>query len=613
VIAATEAAPLRPHEIETIVGRASGNPLFASEIVRAVREVGSLDAVPQSLEAALAAHVDALDPAARRILRCAAVLGRSFSRNALAETLQAAGISFDGTALAQLENFLDADGSERLRFRSGLVRDTTYEGVAYRIRTRLHSAAGAALERLADDPATIADSLALHFSRAGDYDRAWRYAREAADRARRAYANADAARLYELALDASKRIAELDSGDRAKVWTDLGDVRELAGHFDSSLEAYRRALRIVGNDPVARADLLFGRARAKERAGAFTSALRDLTSGTRLIDSDESAAAQTARARLASFAAMVLNAQDRPRRALRQAKLAIQLARAAGDKLSLGRALIVLEMSHLSLEGPGSGSHLKEALALFEDLGDVRMQANVRNNLGVVNAMACRWDEAIEWWKSGREFNLRSGDAVGAAYSGMNTGETLVNQRRFDEAEVPLSDARRVMLASGFREGVAIIEIQIGRTLIERGALQDADELLQRVVDEFKRIGKKFYVLEATVFLAHGRLTAGDPMSALLLLDAAEVAAGNDALIMRPKTAWVRGRILAALGRTDDARRELDAGLESARAQRLLDYEALILRARGELAGGSSTDLAAADQIMIDLGVRETPRSIQAA
>jgi len=227
--------------------------------------------------------------------------------------------------------------------------------------------------------------------------------------------------------------------------------------------------------------------------------------------------------------------------------------------------------------------------------------------------MACRWDEAIEWWKSGREFNLRSGDAVGAAYSGMNTGETLVNQRRFDEAEVPLSDARRVMLASGFREGVAIIEIQIGRTLIERGALQDADELLQRVVDEFKRIGKKFYVLEATVFLAHGRLTAGDPMSALLLLDAAEVAAGNDALIMRPKTAWVRGRILAALGRTDDARRELDAGLESARAQRLLDYEALILRARGELAGGSSTDLAAADQIMIDLGVRETPRSIQAA
>jgi len=581
--------------------------------VRAVREVGSLDAVPQSLEAALAAHVDALDPATRRILRCAAVLGRSFSRNALAETLQAAGISFDGTALAQLENFLDADGSERLRFRSGLVRDTTYEGVAYRIRTRLHSAAGAALERLADDPATIADSLALHFSRAGDYDRAWRYAREAADRARRAYANADAARLYELALDASKRIAELDSGDRAKVWTDLGDVRELAGHFDSSLEAYRRALRIVGNDPVARADLLFGRARAKERAGAFTSALRDLTSGTRLIDSDESAAAQTARARLASFAAMVLNAQDRPRRALRQAKLAIQLARAAGDKLSLGRALIVLEMSHLSLEGPGSGSHLKEALALFEDLGDVRMQANVRNNLGVVNAMACRWDEAIEWWKSGREFNLRSGDAVGAAYSGMNTGETLVNQRRFDEAEVPLSDARRVMLASGFREGVAIIEIQIGRTLIERGALQDADELLQRVVDEFKRIGKKFYVLEATVFLAHGRLTAGDPMSALLLLDAAEVAAGNDALIMRPKTAWVRGRILAALGRTDDARRELDAGLESARAQRLLDYEALILRARGELAGGSSTDLAAADQIMIDLGVRETPRSIQAA
>ena len=333
VIAATEAAPLRPHELETIVGRASGNPLFASEIVRAVREVGSLDAVPQSLEAALAAHVDALDPAARRILRCAAVLGRSFSRNALAEILQDSGIGFDATTLAQLENFLDADGSERLRFRSGLVRDTTYEGVAYRIRTRLHSAAGAALERLADDPDTIADSLALHFSRAGDYDRAWRYARIAADRARLAYANADAARLYEMALDAARRTPDADPRACIQVWTDLGAVRELNGMFEGSLEAYRRALKLAGNDPVARADLLHSCAKVKERAGAFASALRDLTMGRRLVDGLDSAAAARTRARLnARHGDGAIRARTESHRAFEQARQAIEEARSSGER-----------------------------------------------------------------------------------------------------------------------------------------------------------------------------------------------------------------------------------------------------------------------------------------
>ena len=97
------------------------------------------------------------------------------------------------------------------------------------------------------------------------------------------------------------------------------------------------------------------------------------------------------------------------------------------------------------------------------------MQANVRANLGFLNAHACRWDEAIEWLRSGRELDLRTGDSVGGAYAGLNIGEILVNQRRFDEAEPLLHDARRAMRAAEFDEGVAVIDIQLARILIERG------------------------------------------------------------------------------------------------------------------------------------------------
>ena len=49
--------------------RKISGPDDVMEILRAAREVGSLDAVPESLEAAMAAQIDSLDPSARRVLR----------------------------------------------------------------------------------------------------------------------------------------------------------------------------------------------------------------------------------------------------------------------------------------------------------------------------------------------------------------------------------------------------------------------------------------------------------------------------------------------------------------------------------------------------------------
>ena len=173
-----------------------------------------------------------------------------------------------------------------------------------------------------------------------------------------------------------------------------------ATRANSPVCSARRSMRIdtrcrsAGDDAILRADLLFGRARAKERAGEFSAALRDLSIGLRLLNDHTTPQAAQARARLQSFAAMVQFGQDRPRRALARAQVAVAEARSADERLSLGRALIVLDLARTALEGPGDGAYLKEALEIFEAMGDLRMQANVRANLGFLNAHACRWDEA---------------------------------------------------------------------------------------------------------------------------------------------------------------------------------------------------------------------------
>ena len=84
-----------------VAEKAAGNPFFAEEIVRDLAERGVLrgnrsayestaDAaevsVPATLQATIAARIDRLDPAAKRTLSAATVIGSRFSRELL-ETL----------------------------------------------------------------------------------------------------------------------------------------------------------------------------------------------------------------------------------------------------------------------------------------------------------------------------------------------------------------------------------------------------------------------------------------------------------------------------------------------------------------------------------------------
>jgi class 3 adenylate cyclase/tetratricopeptide (TPR) repeat protein len=611
VLAATAAAPLRPHLVDEITARAAGNPLFVVEIARTARELGTLDAIPDSLHAALATQVDALDPIVRRLLRCASVLGQSFRRAVLDEVARADELVADAATLEEAAVYLDADGADRLRFRNGLMRDALYEGLAYRVRARLHRAAGEALERLSADVDVVADALALHFWRAGDASRTWRYARTAADRARDAYANSDAAVQYERALEAARRLPDVGDTERARAWTDLGDVRELAGDFEASLDAYRRASALVRHDPVAIAELLLRRARARERSGAFSAALREVTVGLRLLAPVRSDAATRLQARMVAFAALVRLGQERNRDAHRGAAAAVSMARAVEERAALAQALMVFELAEIELHGPGDGRHLREALDLFVALNDLPREAQARGNLGFLAAYAGRWDEAVEWFTTCRTAYERAGDAVGGAIAALNLGEMLVNQGRGEESRPLLDDARRVMRATGFAEGVARAELQLARLAVEDGDLAAADALLDEVDHVYRSLGQSSSLLEAALVRAEALLARGSPHAALTQLADAEAHAGREAEAMGPRLALVRAQALLAAGDAMEASDVVSAGLSVARRRGMPFEEALLLRLRGRVArdrGGESDPLddQAANDILEGLGVRST-------
>ena len=147
---------------------------------------------------------------------------------------------------------------------------------------------------------------------------------------------------------------------------------------------------------------------------------------------------------------------------------------------------------------------------------------------------------------------------------------------------------------------------------MERGDLEEADSLLERVAEVFRSLGQASMCLECALVRAEGQLRAGRPDAALEGVGQAAEGAGEDAVFLAPQVAYAQARALGALGRHQDAEQELEAGLTSARDQGLRYEEGMLLLARAEIARmqgqpPDSGDLEAAAEILAGLGVPRDP------
>ena len=71
--------------IDQVADRSGGNPLFAEEMVNRIVEGGApdSDSLPDTVHSVLAARLDSLPRAERRVLQAAAVVGQTFWEGSL--------------------------------------------------------------------------------------------------------------------------------------------------------------------------------------------------------------------------------------------------------------------------------------------------------------------------------------------------------------------------------------------------------------------------------------------------------------------------------------------------------------------------------------------------
>ncbi|MCX4993671.1 adenylate/guanylate cyclase domain-containing protein [Streptomyces sp. NBC_00568] len=137
---------------DRVLERAEGNPLHLEQLLAMRGEGGSVDGLPPTVQALLAARVGALERAERDALDLASVVGREFALEELAD-LAAAAVHGGGAAEAVrpavrrltrrrlVEPARHRAGGTLFRFSSGLVQEVVYQAMAKRIRAERHESA----------------------------------------------------------------------------------------------------------------------------------------------------------------------------------------------------------------------------------------------------------------------------------------------------------------------------------------------------------------------------------------------------------------------------------------------------------------------------------------
>lgn len=460
--------------VAQIAGASAGNPFFLEELVRA--HLAGSSKLPESILATVQARLDQLDDAPRRVLCAASVLGQTVLPEdvaALVPDLSPAALLAHFEELVALE-LLEPQGRKSYTFRHALIHESVYASLPDGDRRRAHRVAGEKLARASDADAL---TVAQHFERGGDLDRAsgwWARAAEAAlhagdfeaaaQRARRGAAHGVAegptlARLFLLEAEAHLWRMEDDAGralaERALALAPPGDPAWFRG---------MRALLIV-----------CGRAGNYAEAAAIVAELIE-----RPVE--EIGAREHAHALITGlFEVAVSGIVDLPDEGLARLEDLFALIPASDRELfatrrQLDACIAVLE------DDPGAAlGAFDEAIAAFHDMGD---DASVRSNQRNRAFIRCELGDYARAEADLREvLEAQERVATTDAFTLQNLGLVLTKRGRLDEAQGFLERSVALSAQAGQRRIEAISKIYLSQLHAVRGEAAEAEALAARAVE----------------------------------------------------------------------------------------------------------------------------------
>ena len=297
-----------PNLVHHLHDTSEGNPLFALELVKSLRDSDELrldasgnwvldhpsslagDSLPATVKEAVEKQLEGIAKPVMNVLRVAAIIGRSFDFEDLEMML-------DDHTDADLENVIDdlveqgmlaedrRSRNDRLTFTSGLVRDVLYSQIPRRKRRRFHRHLARWLEKRHHGRLEKVQADLVHHCAEGNLGlETVRYGLSLAEREVAGHRYDEAARAASTALEfVDNDELEDPQMTRGRLLVLLAKSECSLGRFDSALTHGEEALQAMeGRDPVAAAAGLHLLAETAWQARRIDTARRYVDQGVEL-------------------------------------------------------------------------------------------------------------------------------------------------------------------------------------------------------------------------------------------------------------------------------------------------------------------------------------------
>jgi class 3 adenylate cyclase/tetratricopeptide (TPR) repeat protein len=517
---------LSDREVEAIVARAQGNPLFLQELARS----GDLHQgdLPETINDVMMARLDRLPIEEKAVLRLASVIGPSFDLPILQTLLAGRGeqrvveqslASLSRRGLTRAER----DDPPAWAFCHVLTQEVAYETLPYAQRRRLHRSVASHIEgERADELESVCDLLLHHYDRASDAAKTVQYAAMSGDRAAAVFASREAVDYYRRSLGALDKARAYGGADRGLVLERMGDTLDTAGRHREAAEAFTEALtewRRCGrrgrprlgpwsSRPSTReASLCRKVAVCCERRSQFDESLRWLDQAEEVLPRRPGHAGS----QVHTAKSMSLFRKGLYNEAIRWGRLGLALARRSGDQRQLAWAHQVLANPYIEQGALRQAvRHLRPAVRLTHELGDLPGQAMTNSNLAACYQLLGTLDGALYHYDVSLRVDERLGNRSHAAIVRNNLGEVLLTLGRIDEAMVHLENVVEAHRSGADVAAVAgLAQVNICRCRLAQGDLDTADKHLRSGLRLLRRVGARGLLAEARLQLAELRLAQG--------------------------------------------------------------------------------------------------------
>lgn len=559
------------------LARTGGNPLFITELVRALEGAGRLTAegnlleattedVPDSLREMILRRLVALGSDVVSLLQKAAILGSRFSPEDLA-TVAAIPLA---DALERLDVARRAgvlrDEGDLLVFRHDVIHDTLYDAVPDPLKRALHMEAADVLARRGAPPLEIAEHV-VRGIREGDVD-ATHHLRAAAATVRES-APREATRLLDVVLQAVP-----DHPERRWIEAELAEACMWAGEPQRAEELARGVLggsevtvgaamtliraAVQQNDPHHTVDVIdevirhgvgAGDARLQAEMAQGLSTSRSHHEGARaaaLRALDLSAEDATA----TTVAAMTLSYLANYHGDLREATLwshrAVEAALNDASCAALRRAPHLTHGFHLNLSGRHSDAEeaLRAGVETAHNLGTEWVIPSFHSLAGALYSVRGRWDDAEVELVAGIRLAKELGVSVGLVNMYSFLAELFVERGRLDAARGLLADAAQDLpLDEALKLPSPFARWGGARWLDEvEGRFEDVAARAAATIELIEETGYHFVYRPAGIEFVRALVRVGRDHEAEIVVERLE------RLVERGDSAWLRGDAACARG-----------------------------------------------------------------